>query len=46
MCKQFMYSGCGGNKNNFKTIQECVDMCGNKIITNIAFNNWIRFKMS
>ena len=27
-CQQFRYSGCGGNKNNFKTIQDCVDTCG------------------
>ena len=30
-CQQFTYSGCGGNKNNFKTIQDCVNTCGEKL---------------
>uniref|UniRef100_R4G348 KP-Ver-5 n=1 Tax=Vermicella annulata TaxID=1295044 RepID=R4G348_9SAUR len=26
-CLMFMYGGCGGNANNFKTIDECKQTC-------------------
>ena len=26
-CKSFVYTGCGGNENNFKTPDECHDSC-------------------
>ncbi|RZF45988.1 hypothetical protein LSTR_LSTR017043 [Laodelphax striatellus] len=26
-CEQFIYSGCGGNANNFKTHDECHKEC-------------------
>jgi hypothetical protein len=26
-CKKFIYSGCGGNSNNFKTLGECQKVC-------------------
>ncbi|XP_017784218.1 PREDICTED: papilin isoform X2 [Nicrophorus vespilloides] len=29
VCMQFMYGGCGGNRNNFKTSDECIQKCGN-----------------
>ena len=28
LCKRFVYGGCGGNGNNFRTIQECRKVCG------------------
>ncbi|CAL1266713.1 unnamed protein product, partial [Larinioides sclopetarius] len=27
-CEKFKYGGCRGNKNNFKTIDECQVICG------------------
>ena len=27
-CYHFQYSGCGGNKNNFASENECKQMCG------------------
>lgn len=29
-CKEFIYGGCSGNKNNFQTIGECQSTCGGK----------------
>ena len=26
-CKEFGYGGCGGNKNNFETKEDCVNSC-------------------
>ncbi|KAF8763255.1 Kunitz-type serine protease inhibitor like protein [Argiope bruennichi] len=26
-CKKFIYGGCGGNKNNFETEEECYEKC-------------------
>uniref|UniRef100_A0A670ZHX9 BPTI/Kunitz inhibitor domain-containing protein n=1 Tax=Pseudonaja textilis TaxID=8673 RepID=A0A670ZHX9_PSETE len=26
-CKRWFYGGCGGNANNFKTLQECEQRC-------------------
>ncbi|KAK3569483.1 hypothetical protein QTP86_031416, partial [Hemibagrus guttatus] len=26
-CEPFEYGGCGGNENNFKTLEECEEMC-------------------
>ncbi|ETN84537.1 Kunitz/Bovine pancreatic trypsin inhibitor domain protein [Necator americanus] len=30
-CRQFTYGGCGGNGNNFATIQECRNVCVKKL---------------
>jgi hypothetical protein len=29
-CEQFIYGGCGGNKNSFDTLQACENACGQK----------------
>ncbi|CAL1298886.1 unnamed protein product [Larinioides sclopetarius] len=29
-CKLFIYGGCGGNTNNFVTIEECYGNCGKR----------------
>ncbi|BFZ03061.1 hypothetical protein BsWGS_06100 [Bradybaena similaris] len=29
MCGEFIYGGCGGNENNFETLDECESRCGN-----------------
>ncbi len=26
-CEMFTYGGCGGNGNNYKTLQECTQQC-------------------
>jgi len=28
-CEEFKYTGCGGNKNNFVTLQSCMETCQN-----------------
>lgn len=28
-CGEFIYGGCGGNENNFETLDECEYRCGN-----------------
>ena len=30
-CYSFLYSGCGGNKNNFGSKQKCLHECGAEI---------------
>lgn len=32
-CQFFVYGGCGGNANRFKTIDECIARCGTKRIS-------------
>ncbi|GFR84156.1 Kunitz-type serine protease inhibitor 87 [Elysia marginata] len=32
-CKQFMYGGCQGNQNNFRTPEECMKTCSDAVPT-------------
>ena len=43
-CKHFYYGGCGGNNNNFLTMEDCQNKCKNnedKVLTknNVADQN-------
>ena len=31
-CELFVYSGCHGNKNQFRTLNECIELCGESIL--------------
>ncbi len=38
-CEMFTYGGCGGNGNNYKTLQECTQQCnpnGGLIMTSVV----------
>ena len=42
-CKDFGYTGCGGNKNNFPTKEKCEQTCGqnsNQISPDYQPNYW------
>ncbi|KAK3601367.1 hypothetical protein CHS0354_037681 [Potamilus streckersoni] len=34
-CKRFIYGGCKGNDNNFKTLRQCEDKCTKTLVLNI-----------
>lgn len=36
-CEEFNYGGCKGNRNNFETIEECVDKCEPSIFIILLF---------
>ena len=38
-CKQFQYSGCNGNENNFHTEDSCLSTCGHARVSNIDRNS-------
>ena len=37
-CEPFSYSGCGGNANNFMSVQQCEAKCLKKPMTDVAIN--------
>ncbi|KAB0799833.1 hypothetical protein PPYR_07713 [Photinus pyralis] len=43
MCVPFVYSGCGGNRNNFLTVQECNEAC--RFIRDSASGNFDNFPL-
>ena len=36
-CEQFIFGGCDGNDNNFKTLEECHLACDGKLLGHIWF---------
>nr|XP_047142001.1 serine-rich adhesin for platelets isoform X2 [Hydra vulgaris] len=44
LCEDFFYGGCGGNANNFESVELCMNECNNKMIElkkqNVALNNY------
>ena len=43
-CEEFIYGGCEGNKNNFKTRDECEKSCGGGVKGKNARVNWRDFE--
>ncbi|CAJ0607653.1 unnamed protein product [Cylicocyclus nassatus] len=35
-CREFTYSGCGGNNNMFETIEECREVCNDSFVEDIC----------
>ena len=35
-CELFIYGGCNGNKNQFRTLNECNKLCGELYCSNIS----------
>jgi hypothetical protein len=33
-CEKFLYGGCGGNANNFESLEACEDQCGGSALGN------------
>ena len=33
-CQSFIYSGCGGNANNFNSYEKCMNYCNGKFTLN------------
>ena len=34
-CEKFIYGGCGGNDNNFQTLEECIQTCSQESVENL-----------
>ena len=42
-CSNFIYGGCGGNQNNFESIEECNVACQGKKKSNNYSNKYEKF---
>jgi len=42
-CEEFLYGGCGGNKNNFKTKDECEGNCTTNTAKGGLYINYMLF---
>ena len=38
-CQEFIYLGCGGNQNRFKTEEECYSKCKGLMLERAKFTN-------
>lgn len=38
-CVSFIYSGCAGNQNNFRSFESCTEYCGNRKSSTIFFSS-------
>ena len=37
-CQKFIFGGCGGNANNFETIDECNKACIPRLVPRLSVN--------
>lgn len=38
-CQWFVYGGCGGNANNFLTVEDCCQQCGVEVLSSCKANS-------
>ena len=43
-CKRFIYGGCGGNSNNYRTKKDCSTNCKDKPITESKYSIFQKYQ--